>query len=394
MSTRIHDTTLRDGEQTPGVAFTDAEKIAIVRLLDELGAAEIECGIPAMGDDESRLVKRIVDLETRSRILTWNRAVRSDIKASIDAGVSAVAVSLPVSDPHIHHKLGKTRDWVLNRLSEITDYAKERNLYVCVGAEDASRADPEFLGAFAARAELHGADRIRYADTVGCLDPFGVYEAITRLKSQVKIPIEIHAHNDFGMATANSLAAVRAGADSVSVTALGLGERAGNAAIEEVVYGLMQVMGLEIRIRLSMLPKLCSYVAHAASRPIHPHKPIVGSAIFAHESEIHVGAVLDEPALYEPFDPGPLAHSREIALGKYSGKRAVAYRLRELGEYPSLAEIRVVIRMIRRMSNCVKRSITDRELLAVFRRASATGEDDAPANMEIQSAACVVSTGA
>lgn len=359
----LSDTTLRDGEQAAGVAFHTKEKLVIAKMLDELGVPELECGIPAMGLAERRVVRNLVRLGLTARLLTWNRAVISDIEASLECGVSAVAISCPVSDFHIANKLGKSRDWVLQHMREAVEFAKTKSLYVCVGAEDASRADEAFLAQYGALAQECGADRLRYSDTLGLLDPFQLHDRVSRLKSCLDLPLEVHAHNDFGMATANALAGVKAGASFVSVTVLGLGERAGNAPLEEVAMALHHVRHAETGIHMSGLPALCRYVSEAAQRPISPAKPIVGSKIFAHESEIHAAAVIDNPANYESYSPELLGLKREISVGKYTGRRALSYRLRDLGIVKADEDLNHLIPRIRSLSSRIKRTLSDEELL-------------------------------
>lgn len=357
------DTTLRDGEQAPGVAFTVAEKIAIARLLDQVGVHELECGTPAMGAQERYSIARLVDAGLRARLITWNRAQETDIRASLDCGVTAVAVSLPVSDLQITRKLAKDRQWVLKRLIEAVSFAKSHNLYVCVGAEDASRADVDFLVEFGFAARDAGADRLRYSDTVGNLSPSEARRRIAELVNRTGMPIEIHAHNDFGLATANALAGVEGGATFVSTAVLGLGERAGMAALEEVVMAARHVYGLDTAFQVSLLPRLCSCVARAAGRTISVDKPIVGSRIFIHESEIHGDGVMKDPTNYEPFSPEDLGFHRQIAVGKHSGARILKFRLDRLGISKTDAELREMVRRIRLVAARFKRTVTDEELL-------------------------------
>ncbi|MEW6530915.1 MAG: homocitrate synthase [Thermodesulfobacteriota bacterium] len=359
---RIVDTTLRDGEQASGVAFSAAEKSNIARMLDELGVDEIECGIPAMGRAEQLAIQEIVQSDLGARIITWNRGVISDIEASLGCGVSAVAISLPVSDLQISYKLGKTRNWVLRRLRETVEFAKKEGLYVCAGAEDASRADENFVVEFARVAQDSGADRLRFSDTVGCLDPFQVHEKVDSLRACIELPIEIHAHNDFGLATGNAMAGVRAGAEFVSATVLGLGERAGNAALEEVVMALKHIYGLDDGLRVAVLPALCRYVSCACGRAIPLGKPIVGAKVFSHESGIHAAAVLKNPANYEPYCPEELGMGREIVVGKHSGTRALAHRLSRLGIRKSDEEMRGLVMRVRSFSEATKRVLSDDDL--------------------------------
>ena len=235
----IVDTTLRDGEQTAGVVFANDEKVAIARLLSDLGVDQLEVGIPTMGGDEKEAIKKIVNSNLKSSIMAWNRAVIKDIEQSIDCGVDAVAISISVSDIHIKHKLKTSRDWVLENMVKSVEFAKKNGLYVSVNGEDASRADREFLVQFIEAAKQAGADRFRYCDTVGIMEPFKICDNIKYLYEKTNFDIEMHTHDDFGMATANTVAGVVGGASHIGVTVNGLGERAGNAALEEVLMALM-----------------------------------------------------------------------------------------------------------------------------------------------------------
>jgi homocitrate synthase NifV len=265
----IDDTTLRDGEQTAGVVFSLEEKKRIARMLDQIGVQELECGIPAMGAEEQASVRALVDMGLSARLITWNRAVVSDIQASIDAGVTAVDLSLSVSDLHIAHKLRKSRDWVREQLKVAVGFAKERGLYVSVGGEDSSRADLDFLVELMSIASGMGADRFRYCDTLGILDPFAMYENIRFLRERVPdLDIEVHTHNDLGMATANAIAGLRAGATFVNTTVNGLGERAGNAALEEVVMALKHACGVDPGIDTHRFVELSRFVGQASCRPV------------------------------------------------------------------------------------------------------------------------------
>ncbi|WP_176235649.1 homocitrate synthase [Candidatus Hakubella thermalkaliphila] len=363
---KIDDTTLRDGEQTAGVVFANNEKKRIARLLDEIGVHQIEVGIPAMGGDEKKTISDIVKMGLRSSILAWNRAVTSDIQHSLDCGVDAVAISISASDIHIEHKLRKDRQWVLESIKRSVDFAKEHNLYVSVNAEDASRADLEFLEEFALVAKEHGADRLRFCDTLGILDPFRTYQIVRYLKERVNIDIEMHTHNDFGMATANALAGAKAGASYINTTVVGLGERAGNAALEEVVMAMKHIGRLDLGIKTEKLRELSEYVAQASGRTIPVWKAIVGVNVFAHESGIHADGVLKNPLNYEAFSPEEVGLQRQLVIGKYSGKASILAKFREYGIELSEEEAEVILRHVRATAIQLKRALFDKELVYIY----------------------------
>lgn len=263
MKAALVDTTLRDGEQTAGLVFTAAEKVAIAQALDAAGVSGIEAGIPAMGREEQEGLRAILALQLKSQVIAWNRASCADVEAAVRCGFTLIHISVPVSDLHIQYKLRKTREWVLQELTRALEFARSFGCRVLAGAEDASRADEEFFLRVAETAAAAGAERIRYADTVGCLDPFTIYHRMQRILPRVALPLEVHLHNDFGLATANTLAAFKAGAELASVTVGGIGERAGNASLEQVVRGLAQLYGCTAGVDLAQLQPLKELVAEA-----------------------------------------------------------------------------------------------------------------------------------
>ena len=280
----IDDTTLRDGEQTAGVVFSKRERIAIARMLDSIGVQEIECGIPAMGVEERTGIRALVDLGLNARLITWNRALVPEIEASIACGVRAVDISLSVSDQMIAHKLRKDREAVKEQLKVALGFAKQHGLYVSVGGEDASRADMVFLVELMEITRSLGGDRFRFCDTLGIMDPFTMFEKVSFLRASVpEVEMEVHTHNDLGMATANAIAGIRAGARFVNTTVNGLGERAGNAALEEVVMGLKHACAIDTGIDTHRFREMSLFVAKASNRPLPVSKPVVGERVFAHE---------------------------------------------------------------------------------------------------------------
>lgn len=252
-SFEIVDTTLRDGEQSAGLVFSPDEKIRIVKSLEKAGIRWIEAGIPAMGPAEQRTMARLFEQGFTANLIAWNRANSGDIRHSIECGFTWIHISLPVSDLHIQYKLKKSRSWVLEQLMQSVGYAKDHDCEVTVGAEDASRAEPDFFLEFAETAARSGACRIRYADTVGCLDPFSAYERLKSIAENCPLPVEFHGHNDFGLALANTLSAFRAGAAFASGTISGIGERAGNVSLQDLSTALRQVYSYDCGVKEAVL---------------------------------------------------------------------------------------------------------------------------------------------
>lgn len=362
----IDDTTLRDGEQTAGVVFTLEEKLRIARMLDEIGVHELECGIPAMGAEEQASIRALVEAELSCRLITWNRALIPDIQASLACGVRAVDLSLSVSDLQITRKLRKDREWVKEQLKVALGFAKEHALYVSIGGEDASRADLDFLAELMEIARSLGADRFRYCDTLGILDPFTMYDNIRTLRTRVpELEIEVHTHNDLGMATANAIAGIRAGARFVNTTVNGLGERAGNAALEEVVMALKHSCGIETQIDTRRFVEISRYVGKASCRPVPEWKAIVGERVFAHESGLHADGVLKFPGNYEGFDPQEVGLTRQLVLGKHSGSHALLHRLQQLGISADLPFADNLLGAVRALAQGRKRPVSDPELFSL-----------------------------
>lgn len=361
------DTTLRDGEQTAGVVFANSEKIMIAEMLSDLGINQLEVGIPTMGGDEKDAIKQIVKKNLKSSIMAWNRAVVSDIEQSIDCGVDAVAISISVSDIHIQNKLKTSRELVIENMVKATEFAKKNGLYVSVNGEDASRADEDFLIEFIEAAKQAGADRFRFCDTVGVMDPFTIRNKIERIYNKTKFDIEMHTHNDFGMATANAIGGVLGGANYVGVTVNGLGERAGNAALEEVLMSLIHVLKCHSNIDTRRFKELSEYVSRASGRELPAWKAIVGSNMFRHESGIHADGALKDPKNYEAFDPSEVGLERQIVIGKHSGRAAVVNKFREYDIELDDEVASRVLDVVRSTSVKLKRSLFDKELVFIYK---------------------------
>ena len=318
------DTTLRDGEQSPGVAFTIEEKVDIAKQLSLLGVDVIECGIPAMGGSEAKAVEAILTEALPVEVLTWNRMKIMDLQASLAVGATHAHISVPASDLHIHKKLNMTRTRVLEQLKHVMDYGLSKGLKLSIGAEDATRADMHFLVELYQTAESMGAYRLRYADTVSVLSPFTAKSTLAYLTQATSLPIDFHGHNDFGLGTANALGAIHGGARFISCSINGLGERAGNTPLEEIALALKYIENHPLRINTTLLPHLSQLVATYSGRPVHASKPVVGEAVFSHEAGIHVDGLLKDPETYEYLKPASVGRERHFVLGKHSGQAAIA----------------------------------------------------------------------
>ncbi|MEG3224470.1 MAG: homoaconitate hydratase [Methanobacteriales archaeon Met13] len=325
----VYDTTLRDGEQTPGVCLRTPEKLKIAKKLDELGVHQIEAGFPIVSREEKRSVRAIVDENLDADILVLSRTKKEDIDIALDCDVDGIITFMGTSDIHLKHKLKLSREEILNICMTSIEHAKDHGLFVAFSAEDATRTDINFLKEIYLKAESYGVDRVHIADTVGAISPQAMSYLVKELKKDIKTEISLHCHNDFGMAISNSISGLLAGASAVSTTVNGIGERAGNTSLEELIMTLLIIYGVDLNFNIGIICELSQLVEELTNMRVPDNKPIVGKNVFRHESGIHVDAVIEEPLTYEPFLPEMIGHQRRIVLGKHSGCRAVKAKLDE-----------------------------------------------------------------
>jgi D-citramalate synthase len=372
---RVFDTTLRDGEQTPGVSLTPENKLRIAQRLDELGVDVIEAGFAAVSEGEMEAVKLIAKQGLKAEICSASRGTRGDIDAVAKSGADSIHLIIPVSDLHIEAKLKKTREQVLQITRDTVKYAKDCGLIVELSAEDATRADVAFLKKMFTTGIETGADRVVACDTVGVLTPERAYALFADLRKSLTVPVvSVHCHNDFGMAVANSIAALRAGANQFHATINGLGERAGNASLEEIVVSLRSLYKLKLGIKTEMLYGISQLVSRLTGVYVQPNKAIVGENAFTHESGIHTQGLLANPLTYEPISPELVGGTRRISPGKHSGSAGIKAALAGMGLAPNEEQLKEVFLRVKSVGDKGK-TVTDADLLAIAESVLGLGKE-------------------
>ena len=331
MNIQVLDTTLRDGEQTPGVSLTSNEKFRIANKLDEIGVDYIEAGSAITSEGERESIKEITRQGFNAEILSFSRPLNVDIDYCIDCDVDGVNLVVPTSDLHIRDKLKITSEELLDLSNNAVDYCKDHGLSVEFSAEDASRSDLDFLKNIYVNAIDHGADRICVCDTVGILTPDASFELFSKL-NDINVPVACHCHNDFGLAVANTLSAIKGGASEIHTTINGIGERAGNTSFEESVVSIDRLFSqFTTNIKINEIYDVSKLVARLTGVYIQPNKAIVGENAFSHESGIHSDGIIKNSATYEPMTPELVGRKRKFVIGKHMGTHGLNSRLKELG---------------------------------------------------------------
>lgn len=367
MKIRIFDTTLRDGEQTPGIALTPEQKLGIARKLDALGVDAIEAGFPIISEGERESVKEIVAAGLKAEICGLARTEKKDIDAAVASGLNYIHTFIATSDIHLKYKLKITREEAMRKAVEAVQYAKSIGLQVEFSAEDATRSDREYLKSVFKAVTEAGADRIDIPDTVGYSTPQYLAEITRDTINATHLPISVHCHNDFGLAVANAISAIQAGAQCAHVTINGLGERAGNASLEEFVMALQCLQfdqKFETNINTKLLYETSRYISKVVAVPVQPNKSIVGENAFGHESGIHTHGVLSNPLTYEPISPELVGRTRWFQVGKHAGAHGVAAMLEEYGIQPSKEQTQQILDKVKKLGDQGKH-VTDVELLSI-----------------------------
>jgi 2-isopropylmalate synthase len=361
---KIFDTTLRDGEQTPGVSITPEQKIAIASKLDDLGVDIIEAGFPIVSHGEMEAITNITKQGLKAEICGLARTVQADIDAAIKCNLTYIHTFIATSDIHMQYKLKMTREQVLEKSIWAVEYAKKHGMKVEFSAEDATRSDKHFLKEIFKAVEIAGADRPDIHDTVGYATPQYIAELVNDVKSATKLPISMHCHDDFGLAVANSIAGINAGANCAHVTINGLGERAGNASLEEFVMALQCLFNKTHNIKTELLYETSKFVSNKMGIIVQPNKAIIGENAFGHESGIHTHGILNNPLTYEPISPEIVGRKRWLQAGKHAGAHGIRAMLEDFGIRPTEGQLHHIVEKQKKLADRGK-SITTAELLSI-----------------------------
>ncbi len=362
----VEDTTLRDGEQSPGIAFNKKTKIKIFNLLVEIGIKWIELGIPAMKGEEVKAIKKMLERKNELNLFSWNRGILEDIKYSIDLGFKCIHIGLPTSSIHLKYSINKDINWLIKTATNLIKFCKDKDIYVSISAEDIGRTDINLLQEYAIQVEKAGADRLRLSDTVGILDYEEYGNKIKAIKQVSNIDIQCHCHNDFGLAVANTIAGLKAGAKYFHVCVNGIGERAGMPDLAQTIMILKQLYNIDLGIKTEKLTYLSYEVAKATKKNISPWQPIVGENIFTHESGIHTKGMLNNSKTFEPFSPKLVGGVRKFIIGKHSGTNILKYYLEKKGIKVKKEILPHCLELVRKKAEDNGGTITTQQLYTLY----------------------------
>ncbi|WP_083861782.1 hypothetical protein [Halomonas sp. KM-1] len=363
----LEDTTLRDGEQAPGVAFRKEIKIKIFNALIDAGVKWIEPGIPAMKGEEVSTIQEMLERKNEVNLIGWNRGIKEDICYSLDLGFNAIHIGLPTSDKHLKGSVGKSAEWLVGTAKELVKYAKDRGAFVSISAEDVGRTEIPFLQEYAIAVEEAGADRLRLSDTIGVLSPEEYGRRVEAVSKVSSIDTQCHCHNDFGLAVANTLAGLRAGAKYFHVCVNSMGERAGMPDLAQMTLALKFLYGRDVGIRTTHLKALSDLVSLASNQPLPAWQPVVGENVFAHESGIHVNGMLKDTSTFEPFPPEVVGNQRRYVIGKHSGRATLRNTLEEKGIIPRDDLLSMCLVKVREVSTYQGGALTPEQLSNIYK---------------------------
>jgi homocitrate synthase NifV len=370
----LEDTTLRDGEQAPGIAFSKAAKLEILDALIALGVRWIEVGIPAMGGEELDTLRASLERREQANLVAWNRGRVEDVQQSLDLGFRHIHIGLPSSAIHLANSVGKDRAWLLEQAVALVKRVKDAGAFVSISAEDVGRTDTGFLQEYAGRVAQAGADRLRLSDTIGMLDPAGYARVVRDVARASAIPTQCHCHNDFGLAVANTLAGLEAGASWFHVCVNGMGERAGMPDLATMAMSLRHFHQVDLGLDLGRLKQLSELVARHTRTPLQPWYPVVGDNVFSHESGIHSNGMLKDARTFEPFPPEQVGGQRRIVIGKHSGKAGIRHVLAVAGEAIDDAVLDDCLVRVRRAAIESGTAVAPDQLVAIYRNLTAEKE--------------------
>jgi 2-isopropylmalate synthase len=362
---RIFDTTLRDGEQTPGISITPGQKVQIAVKLDELGVDAIEAGFPIVSLGEMEAIKTITKFGLNAEIYGLARAVQTDIDAAINCDLKYVHIFIATSDIHMQYKLKMNQEQVREKAVWAVDYAKKHGMQVEFSAEDATRSDRNFVREIFKAVATAGADRLDIPDTVGYATPQYISQLVKDVvEATIKVPVSMHCHDDFGLAVANTISGINAGASSAHVTINGLGERAGNASLEEFVMALQCLYNRRHNIKTELLYETSKFISNVMGIIVQPNKAIIGENAFGHESGIHTHGIINNPLTYEPISPELVGRKRWLQAGKHAGAHGIKAMLEDFGIEPTNEQLHEIVEKQKNLADKGK-AITTAELLSI-----------------------------